>query len=459
MKDMVNKVTDLRLPVLNRIPLWALLVANAISLTGSMLTKIALPWFVLQTTGSAAKTGLMGFAIALPAFLAGVLGGALVDRLGFKRMSIIADVVSGLGIVLVPLLYHTIGLAFWQLLVFVFFSSLLEIPGLTARRAILPELTELAHLRLEQVNASFESIQYLASLLGPPLAGLLIVWLGANNVLWLDATTFAISAVIVAVAIPTSLFPSSSRSDRGSHGYETLVSKTLVSKLSLGTRVSTRVLYGRVKSYFISGYFDELMAGLRFLYNDRLLFSLVLCTFTVNGLGTPFFGLILPVYAKTAFGQATDLGLMIAAFGMGSLLGAIVFGLIGHRLPRRMTWISGFIIAAVPFWIFSIMPSLGVAAGVLFISGIAGGPLNPLLVTIRHERIPAALRGRVFSTFSAISVAAAPLGMVLVGYAVEGFGLRATLLVMAVCSQAVSIGMLFMPALRQMDKPRLVVDN
>ena len=102
------------------------------------------------------------------------------------------------------------------------------------------------------------------------------------------------------------------------------------------------------------------------------------------------------------------------------------------------------------------MPSLPVTIGALFIGGIAGGPLSPLLVTVRHERIPVALRGRVFSTFSAISVAAAPFGLVLVGHAIGEIGLSVTLLVMAICYQAIGIGMLFVPAFHQMDVSKTV---
>ncbi len=65
----------------NRTPITAPLIANTTSLLGSMLTLIALPWFVLQTTGSAAKTGITGGFVALPAFIVGISGGTLVDRL------------------------------------------------------------------------------------------------------------------------------------------------------------------------------------------------------------------------------------------------------------------------------------------------------------------------------------------------------------------------------------------
>ena len=74
----------------------------------------------------------------------GIVGGAIFDRLGYRRVSIAADLVSGAGIAAIPLLYALGGLAFWQILALVFVGGLLTIPGLTARRSLLPELAAMA---------------------------------------------------------------------------------------------------------------------------------------------------------------------------------------------------------------------------------------------------------------------------------------------------------------------------
>ncbi len=398
----------------SHMPITALLIANVISLMGSMLTLIALPWFVLQTTGSAAKTGITGGFVVLPAFIAGVFGGTLVDRLGYKWSSVIADVVSGVGIALVPLLYHTVGLAFWQLLMFVFIGNLLAIPGLTARRAMLPELATLARWRLEGVNASFEGVQYLALLLGPPIAGLLIAIIGTSNVLWLDAASFAASAGIVGGLIP---------------------------RVASGMKDAAR---GR--------YRDELIAGLRFLRGDHLLLALAVSLAIGNMLSGPLFGVILPVFAKQVYGSAAKLGIIVAATGAGQIIGAALYGAIGHRLPRRALWITAFIVVPLPWIILVLTTSLPLIVGALALGSILSGPTNPLLVTIRHERIPQALRGRVFSTFSAIATAAQPVGLALGGFAVEAFGLRGTIVALTLAELSLGIAMLFIPALHEMNR-------
>lgn len=399
----------------NGVPLWALVASSAVSEAGSALTWIALPWFVLVTTGSAAKTGLTGFAVALPGFVAGLFGGTVVDRFGYKRASIVADLVSGFGIMLVPLLYHTVGLAFWQLLALVFVGALLGVPGFTARRAMIPELAALARTRLERANAAFEAVQSVSLLLGPPLAGVLIAWLGASNVLWLDAASFAVSAGAVAVAIPA---------------------------VAAGARRAAR---GR--------YFAELARGLRFLRQDRVLFPLAIGLAIGNFLSNAFVAVALPVWVKDVYGRPTVLGLLVAVFGAGALAGALGYGAVGHRLSRRALWIAPEMFAAVMYAVFALAPALFIIAAVLVVVGVFSGPTNPLLVTIRHERTPVELRGRVFATFSAISQVAAPLGVVIAGYAIQGFGLRPVLVALAAAAAVVSVGMLFVPAFRELQAP------
>src|SRR5688572_15077255 len=85
---------DVRKPVppfvRTRIPLAALYAANAISWTGNTLTFLAVPWFVLATTGSAARTGVVGFTIGAATVVAAFLTGPWIDRVGARRMSIAA---------------------------------------------------------------------------------------------------------------------------------------------------------------------------------------------------------------------------------------------------------------------------------------------------------------------------------------------------------------------------------
>jgi MFS family permease len=403
-----------------RLPLVALVLATAVSLVGSRLTLIALPWFVLQTTGSAAQTGLVGAAAFLPSLAAGVLGGPVVDRLGYKRASVGTDIVSGLAIAAVPLLHQARQLSFPVLLGLVFIGALPTVPGLTARRAMLPELASLGRLRLEQVSAAFEGVAFLAQVVGPALAGVLIVQLGAADVLWLDGLSFAASALLVALGIPGRALVPPDRSPAD------------------GPR---------------PGPGARLAAGLRFLRADHLLRLLALTLAASNLLSSPLPAVVLPVYVAETVDDPGVLGLLGTALGLGSLVGAIGFGALGHRVARRPLWVASYLVFPLDYWALLPRPPLPLLALVFGVCGVFGGIVNPLLVTIRHERIPAALRAQVFGTFSALALAGQPLGIGLAGLGIEHVGFAPTVLLLALGSQVVGVAFGLLPTLRQMDRP------
>lgn len=397
---------------MKHLPIYTFFAANAISMIGNNLTMIAVPWFVLETTGSAAKTGLVGFFTALPAVLAAFFGGTIVDRLGHKRMSILADIASGLTVATIPLLHITIGLQFWQLLLLVFLGALFDAPGYTARMALLPDLAEIAGMPLERANAWQQTLERFATLVGPTLAGVLIVWLSSSKVLWVDAASFAVSALLFALVIPAK----------------------------------------HVKAVAAESYFGQLKEGLQFVRQSRLILTIILTVAVTNFLDSPLFAVIMPVYAKQIYGDATSLGLLLSIFGAGAVLSGLAFGAIGHRLPRRVTYITLFILVGLPFWIMALTPPFMVALAAMFCSGVAAGPLNPILMTVFQERVPAELRGRVSGILIAIALVAAPLGMLLAGFLVEHLGLAQSLFLIAGCYLLVTLSQIFTPALREMDQ-------
>jgi MFS family permease len=404
--------------VRNPVPLYSLFIANAISLVGNVFSLIAIPWFVLQTTGSATQTGITGFFSILPVVLAGFLGGTLIDRLGYKRTSIIADIASGVTTALIPLLYFTIGLEFWQLLVLVFLGALLDAPGGTARAALLPELAEQAGMPIERVTSLVNVIERGARLVGAPLAGLLIGIMGTANVLWLDAASFFVSASIVVLLI---------------------VAPKSVEKEGKPAK-----------------YFDELKDGLRFIAQDRLILSIVIMVMLTNFLDAIFGGVVQPVYVKQVFGNALNLGLLIAANGGGAVIGGLIFAAIGHRLPRHATFVAAFVLTGFRFWVYALYPPLIVLLITTMITSIGAGPLNPIIGAVEFERIPPSMRGRVFGAITAGAWIAMPLGMLLGGILTDKFGTFIMMIGLAIIYFITTMSMAFIPAMKEMNRKPIV---
>ncbi len=399
----------------NPLPLYFLFTANAISLVGNVFTTIAIPWFVLKTTGSATQTGITGFFTILPVVLAGFFGGTLIDRLGYKPTSIISDLASGVTTALVPILYFTVGLEFWQLMVLVFLGALLDAPGSTARSALLPELAEQAGMPIERVTSLTHVIERSARMVGAPLAGFLIGIMGTANVLWLDAASFFISAGIVWLLIPTIKVHSEEQPKSGK-------------------------------------YFDELKEGLRFIRADQLILAIVIMVMLLNFLDAIFGGVLQPVYVNEVFGNALPLGLLIAANGAGAVVGGLIFAAYGHRLPRHTVFVSAFVLAGFRFWVYALYPSLTVLIVATFISSLGAGPLNPIIGAVEFERIPPHMRGRVFGAITAGAWVAMPLGMLLGGILTENLGTFIMMIGLAIAYFVTTLSMAFIPAMKEMNR-------
>jgi MFS family permease len=179
----------------------------------------------------------------------------------------------------------------------------------------------------------------------------------------------------------------------------------------------------------------------------------------LNFVDSPIFLVVLPVYADANFGSAVVLGVMFAGFGAGSLASTLLFGALGHRLPRRATLIACFVAVGLPFFVLATIPSLPVAVAALAVTGLAAGPLNPIIFTVVQERTPEWLRGRVIGALWALALAVTPVGVTLVGYLLEAVGLRPVLIAVAVGYLMVTLSMLLDPALREMERSAGVAED
>jgi predicted MFS family arabinose efflux permease len=419
--------------VRHRTPLVAVLGANAVSQVGDLTVAVALPWFVLQTTGSVVQMGFTGAVVGTGALLASVTGGPLVDRLGLRRASVVSDLAAGAAVAAIPLLSWAGVLPFGLFLALAFVVSVLNAPGDMARRALVPTLARLAAMPLERANSADAAIARLAQLAGPVLGGVLVAVAGAEKVLLIDAATFVVSAVAVAAGVP-------SHADGTDAPAGVLERDRQVFADCRPTRSPARQ------------YLSELREGFRFVRSSGLLVSLVVVAAVANLLEKPLMSVVAPLYAEDLYGSAASFGAMLGAFGAGALAGALAFGVVGHRLPRRLTFVVCLTLAPlVMFGSLAATPPLPVLLVVLAVSGVIFGPMNALSATAVQETTPPRLLGRVFGTVSALSMVGVPLGAAGVGVIVAQLGLVPTLVVMGGCYLVLAIVMAGNPALRAMD--------
>jgi MFS family permease len=376
-------------PPRRTLPIVALLAADGASRMGNAVTAVAVPLLALQIAGPWAVVAA-SIAATLPYVIGGALGGVVVDRLGFRRASIIADVASGLTILAIPLLDALGALQIGMLLVLVFLSTLLDAPGSAARASQIPELTELARRPLPKVTAAQATVSRTSTLLGASLAGLLIATTTAAATMLVTTAMFAVAVILTLLFIP---------------------------RMELAHPDETPI-----------GGWAGVTAGIRFVLGTPLVFAVVLLVVLTNAIDIAGYTVLKPLYAAGLGNDGAELGVMIACSAGGALVGAAVYGIVGDRMPRHPLFIALFLLAGVPPYLtLALHPPFPVVMAVLVLSGLAAGPLNPLIDSALFHLIPAAVRARVLGAITAAVTAAMPVGSLLAGVGVDAIGLTATL--------------------------------
>ncbi|MFQ6854041.1 MFS transporter [Streptomyces sp. 35M1] len=403
----------------NRTPLAATLAANSISTAGTSLTLIGVPWFVLETTGSAGRAGVVAFCATLPIVVAALIGGPVIDRFGRRRTAVVSDAVCAAAIAAIPLLHFAGALDFWMLCALMALNGFAHTPGNTARYVLIPDLAEHAGTTLPRAASLFDAVSRGARMVGAALAGVLIAFAGAETVLLLDAATFGLSALLIAAGV------------RGVRAAEPRQAKAPVSLRAYGT---------------------ELREGYAHVLGNRLLLAVVVMVMFMNGTDQGWYAVLLPVHAEAELGGATHIGLLTALFGAGGLTGALLYGAVGHRFPRRAVFTVCVILCGAPrFLVAAVTGTTLPLAVTMLLGGIAGGVLNPILTTVIYERVPDRLRSRVSGALTAGCEFAMPVGGLAAGLLVEGAGATGALLAMGGVYFLATLSPLVFPSWRTLD--------
>ena len=357
----------------------ALVAAETISVLGSRMTYLALPWFVLATTGSPGKMTLVLAAEILPMAILGVPSGAVVQRLGSRTTMLVADFARAPILASIPLLYAADVLSFGLLLGIVALLGCFMPPYFGAQRTILPELVGEDERRMSQANSSIEGGTALAALAGPALAGALIPFIGAPNVLYVDAATYLVAFVLVLVFVPRR--------------------KPIVSAVQHGV-----------------------LAGLRFLLHDRLLAPMAATVVAFGFLGAGM-SAGLPVYAYDEFdGSSWVAGLFYAAIGAGAVVGSILAVVVVKRVPPLRLAAFGILAFSIPLWVLPFLPPWPVVFAALFLATLFTPLVNGPTIGVLTARTPEGLRPKVMTAVISANTLAAPLGFLVAGQVLERWG-------------------------------------
>jgi MFS family permease len=335
-----------------------LFYGTSLSHVGDFIQAMAQSWLVWQMTKSPFLLGLIGFAQSLPRLLLGAVGGAVVDRVERRRMLLITQVLAMAQAFCFWALVYFDLIQFWHVMLLVLLLGTINSFNQTARHSLINNLVP----RDDLMNAIAlnSSLANLAKIIGPSLGGVLIGIIGVAGCLFVNAVSF----VAIQITLMIMEFP------------------------PLPAR-------GKKEGSF----WTEVREGYDYLRSDRRLLAVLLLTYGVALIGTPY-SRFLPVFATDVLHAGpTEFGLLLAAPGIGAVLSGVAIASYG-RLHRRSNFVAmavlGFSLSLV---LFSFSHSLFLSMFLLMLVGASNIAFRTVANSVVQMETPPQYLGRMLSLF------------------------------------------------------------
>lgn len=361
--------------------------SQATSQIGDGLNRVALLWFVYTLTGSALKMAVIGLLQTIPPLILGPIIGVFLDRLPKKTVMVWVDLTRAVLVLLIPLLHACDALTLERLYVLVFMIAIVSTifgPALTSSVPLIASRS-----RLVAANALIQTTTNIGVLIGPAISGVGIAFIGAQNVLYVNAATFFISALCL-MPIRIGHCTTSSPSQRPTQSVA-----------------------------------SEMLEGFRFVFiQHRTVFVLMIAA-TLYSLAISAFVFMLPVFAK----ELLDMG-PIQLGGLWSALGAGMLGasawlawLKQGDMNDRMKIISrSMTVGGMSVCGLGLLGTPLMAMALIVIIGGSTALFTPVVWAILQEMTPSHLMARVLTTFSTSGMFSAMVGMTGFGWAADVMG-------------------------------------
>jgi MFS family permease len=364
----------------NFLGFWSGFTLSAI---GDSLTRVALTWLVFEETKSAQALGILTIAYTAPILLGGFFAGPLLDRFGARRVMIVDNLIRGFVFALIPILHFLNKLEIWHIYLFAAIYGALMMISLAGGPTLIPSVVK--QEQLDTANA-METLSYtISGVIGPPLAGLLIVWIGTTNVVIFDAVSyFLFGFALLGISVHE---PGHLSSEKGNVSY-------------------------------------SIMDAVKLMIGNKVIFSTTLMFMAANvGLGA--LTVFLPLISdQIASGSSEVFGTLLGVMALGEVISAWLAGslvlkvTLGKRIALAQI-LSGlsltFLLMGSAFW--------AVATG-LFLLGFFSAPLTIWAQTLRMQVIPPEMRGRTFALLRTLMQGATPLGGALAGFLLPVLGMQ-----------------------------------
>ena len=420
------------------------LLSCALSLLGNSVAGVILPLILLATTGDALAAGTLALICALPQFVIGLVGGALIDRFNRRNISIASDILSAASVAALPIVDAIWGLSFGWFVILGLIGAVGDIPGMTARDALLPAVCDREGRSLQKFMGLTQALDSLVVIIGPALAAFLMTVVGDASALWFTAA-MSLLAALVTLTLPRSIGSVNGgiECETENNPANSQDGSSKAGDLHRPARVGAAAIASDAKR--------SLIAGIRVLFkSDALLRSSLLLTFGIVMIMGSFQGLVLPV-PFTAAGTPELRGYVLSAMSVGMLISSLAYSALAHRMRRRSWFVLSLTGMALSLIIMGLLPDFPLLIVGALLLGLSAGPASALLGFFVFDRIPAENRGAALGTQNSLMLVAAPVAVFVTSAIVEAWGEFVAGFVLIVLWIGVMLWALVTPNLRRLD--------
>lgn len=417
------------------------LVSDMLSLVGNAIAGVVLPLVLLARTGDVMAAGSLALICAVPQFVFGVLGGAVLDRINRRTVCIASDLISAASVALLPVIDEVWGLSFGWFVVLGLLGAVGDVPGMSARDALLPSVCDIEGADLQRFVGASQSMGAFVNILGPAAAAVLMGALGDVDALWVTAA-FSCAAAVVTSTLP-----------REAGDVAVVAAEASGESFpcdAAGLSADAPIECPSSRSSLLSTARSVLTDGLSTLFaTDALLRASTLLSFGISMVMGSWQGIVLPAYF-TQMGRPELVGYVVSAMGAGLLAGSLGYTALSGRLSRR-TWLVGSLAGmAASVALMGTFPELPVLMGAAALLGLFAGPASALLGFFAYDRVSEERRGSAFGTLNALYLVVAPAGAFMGSLLVSAFQIAGAGMVLVGIWAVVTVGALLAPALREL---------
>lgn len=374
---------------------------------GNAAISIVLPWLVLTTTGSLSSAGLIAAASAVAAVPATFAGGRLIDLCGARNIAVLADVGSATAVLGLAVVDATAGLSIPWFVVLGVAGAVFDVPGMTARQAMLARVSSVSGTSVDKVAGLFQGGFSLALLAGPGIAGMLLGVLNPIDVVWLTAACSA------GAALTTALVP--------------LIGEAFAQDMG------------------------DIGGALAVIRRTPALRAMLVIAFSTSLVTPPIVSLLLPGHFNQ-IDEPDQLGFTMSAFAVGIMLGSLLYTKRGQR-SRRVAYVTGILSLTGGMWLVSSLGVFWLVASGMLVMGTGSGLFGPIWNVYVAEQVPEAVRGRVLSWVMAAGLIAGPLGLGLMSLVLLGDNLALAAVLIAAGWSLVAAYAILSPGARELTPP------